>query len=172
MLGLERLTMVWTRRLARLGGWLLLAVALGTTADALLRSFFGRPIRGTFEATELVLAAIIFFGLPYTSLTDGHVSVDFLTSRLSHRMQNAIIAVNALVCAALMGLITVQMADLAAEYMATSRTTITVRIPIVPFIVPVTAAAGLAVLGFVVQAMGASVRALRPALPPPPTPYP
>jgi TRAP-type transport system small permease protein len=171
MLTLERLAILWTRRLARLGGWLLLAVALATVADALLRSFLGRPIRGTFEATELVLAAIIFFGLPYTSLTDGHVSVDFLTSRLRPRMQHVIIAVNALVCAALLGLITVQMADLAAEYMATQRTTITVRIPIVPFIVPVTAAAGLAALGFVVQAVGASARALRPALPPLPTPY-
>jgi TRAP-type C4-dicarboxylate transport system permease small subunit len=171
VLGLERLAMVWTRRLAQLGGWLLLAVALGTVADALLRSFVGRPIRGTFEATELLLAAIIFFGLPYTSLTDGHVSVDFLTSRLGPRLQYAIIAVNALVCAALLGLITVQMADLAAEYMATSRTTITVRIPIVPFILPVTVAAGLAVLGFVVQAVGAGARALRPTLPPLPTPY-
>jgi hypothetical protein len=86
-------------------------------------------------------------------------------------MQHVIIAVNALVCAALLGLITVQMADLAAEYMATQRTTITVRIPIVPFIVPVTAAAGLAALGFAVQAVGAGVRVLRPTLPPLPTPY-
>jgi TRAP-type C4-dicarboxylate transport system permease small subunit len=171
LLGLERAALVWTRRLALLGGWLLLSVALVTVADALRRSFLGRPIQGTFEATELVLAVIIFFGLPYTGITDGHVSVDFLTSRLSLRTQYAIIAVNALVCAALLGLITVQMADLAAEYMATSRTTITIRLPIVPFILPVTAAAALATLGFVVQAVGAGARALRPAMPPLPTPY-
>jgi TRAP-type C4-dicarboxylate transport system permease small subunit len=157
--------------LALLGGWLLLGVALGTVADALRRTFLGRPIQGTFEATELVLAAIIFFGMPYTSLTDGHVSVDFLTSRLGPRRQYAIMAINALVCAALLGLITVQMADLAAEYMATNRTTITVRIPIVPFILPVTAAAGLAALGCVVQAVGAGARALRPTMPPLPTPH-
>lgn len=80
-------------------------------------------------------------------------------------------AVNALVCAILLGLITVQMADLALEYMTTSRTTITVRIPIVPFIMPVTAAAALAALAFVVQAVGAGARALRPDLPPLPTPH-
>lgn len=146
-------------------------MALSTVADALLRSFLGRPLKGTFEATELVLAAIIFFGLPYTSLTDGHVAVDFLTGRLGLRTQYAIMAVNALVYAVLLGLITVQMADLAVEYMATSRTTITVRIPIVPFIMPVTAAAALAALAFVVQAVGAGARALRPDLPPLPTPY-
>lgn len=171
LLGLERMATVWTRRLALLGGWLLLFVALSTVADALLRSLLGRPLKGTFEATELVLAAIIFFGLPYTSLTDGHVSVDFLTNRLGLRTQYAITAINALVCAVLLGLITVQMADLALEYMATSRTTITIRIPIVPFIMPVTAAAALAALAFVVQAVGAGARALRPDLPPLPTPH-
>jgi TRAP-type C4-dicarboxylate transport system permease small subunit len=171
VLALERLTILWTRRLALLGGWLLLAVALVTVADALLRSFLGRPLQGTFEATELVLAAIIFFGLPYTSLVDGHVSVDFLTSRLGPRMQYAIIAVNALVSAVLLTLIAVQMGYLAAEYSVTNRTTITMRFPIVPVLIPVTVAAGLTVLGFVVQAVGAGVRALRPELPPLPTPY-
>ena len=69
--------------------------------------------------TELVLAAIIFFGLPYTSLTDGHVSVDFLTGRLGQRAQYAIIAVNALVCAGLFGVITLQTTALATDFLTT-----------------------------------------------------
>jgi TRAP-type C4-dicarboxylate transport system permease small subunit len=153
-----------------LGGWLLLVVALVTVADALLRYFVGRPLQGTFEGSELMLAAIIFFGMPYTSLTDGHVSVDFLTNRLGARMQHIIIAVNASICAVLLGLITLQMASLAQEYLATSRTTLTMRLPIFPFIVPITAAAGLTALGGVIQAAGAGLRALRPQLPPSPMP--
>jgi TRAP-type transport system small permease protein len=149
----------------------LLAVAIVTASDALLRDFLGRPLPGTFEATELVLAAIIFFRLPYTSLTDSHVSVDFLTRRLGQRTQHAIIAVNALICAGLFGVITLQMTVLAAEFLATQRTTITMRIPILPCIVPVTVTAGLAALAFVVQAIGAALRAWRPSLPPLPTPY-
>src|SRR5918999_1291523 len=128
--------MHWTRRLAMLGGWLL-TVAMVTAIDALLRHFLGGPLQGTFEATELVLAAIIFFGLPYTSLTDGHVSVDFLTGRLGQRAQHAIIAVNAVICAALFAVITLQMTALAAEFLATQRTTITMRIPVFPCMVPV-----------------------------------
>lgn len=170
-LALERIATQWTRRLALLGGWLLLAVAVVTAGDALLRDFLGRPLPGTFEATELVLAAIIFFGLPYTSLTDGHVSVDFLSGRLGPRTQYALIAVNALICAGLFGVITLQMTALAAEFWATSRTTITMRLPIFPCIVPVTATAGLAAVGFVVQAVGAALRAWRPDLPPLPTTY-
>ncbi len=110
-------------------------------------------------------------GFPYTSLTDGHVSVDFLTGRLGQRAQYAIIAVNAVICAVLLGVITRQMAALAAEFLATQRTTITMRIPIFPSIVPVTVTAGLAALGFVVQAFGAVLRVFRPGLPPLPTPH-
>jgi TRAP-type C4-dicarboxylate transport system permease small subunit len=170
-LTIERVATHWTRHLALFGGWLLLAVAIVTASDALLRDFLGRPLPGTFEATELVLAAIIFFGLPYTSLTDGHVSVDFLTGRLGQRAQHAIIAVNALICAGLFGVITLQMTALAAKFLATQRTTITMRIPIFPCIVPVTVTAGLAALAFVVQAIGAARRAWRLSLPPLPTPH-
>jgi TRAP-type C4-dicarboxylate transport system permease small subunit len=170
-LALERLATHWTRRLAMLGGWLLLAVAIVTASDALLRDFLGRPLPGTFEVTELVLAATIFFGLPYTSLTDGHVSVAFLTGRLGQRPQHAIIAVNALICAGLFGVISLQMAALAAEFLATQRTTITMRLPIFPCLVPVTIAAALAALAFVVQAIGAVLRVWRIDLPPLPTPH-
>lgn len=169
LLALERAALRWTRRLALVGGALLLGVAVVTVADALLRSFLGRPIQGTFEATELLLAAIIFFGMPFTSLTDGHVAADFLTARLSPRAQHAVMAVNAFVVTTLLALITVQMAFLAAEYHAIARTTITMRIPIVPFIVPVTVASALATLGFLLHGVGALARAVRPALPPLPT---
>jgi len=164
-LSLERAAVAWTRRLALLGGWLLVGIAVVTVLDALLRKLLSRPIQGTFEATELVLAAIIFFALPYTGLVDGHVSVDLLTGRLGARAQSVIVAVNALVCAIVLGFIAYQMGLLAAEYGRTARTTITMRIPVLPFIAPVTAAAGLAALAFVVQALGALVRALRGELP-------
>jgi hypothetical protein len=56
------------------------------------------------------------------------------------------------------------MASLAREYAATDRTTITARIPVVPFIVTVTAAAGLATLASLVRALGAAARVVRPEL--------
>jgi TRAP-type C4-dicarboxylate transport system permease small subunit len=165
---LERAAVAWTRRLALLGGWLLLFAAFATVVDALLRYFFSRPLPGTFEATELILAAIVFFGLPYVCVTDGNVSVDALTQRLRPRLQHVLIALNALLSAALLALIAYQMTHLAQEYWTTSRTTITARIPVFPFLVPVMVAAGLAALGFVVQALGALARVARPDLPPAP----
>lgn len=166
-LRLERGALVWTRRLALAAGWMLLGVASVTVADALLRKFFSRPIQGTFEATQLMLAAIVFFALPYTGLTDGHVSVELLTRRLPRRAQSAVIALNCLVCAALLAFIADQMGLLGAEYARTARTTLTTRIPVFPFVAAVTGAAWLAMAGFVVQAAGAGLRAIRPELPGP-----
>ncbi len=170
VLGIERAALAWTRRLAVLGGAILLLVALATVADALLRKFLSRPIEGAFEATELLLAAVIFLALPYTGLTDGHVSVDLLTSRLGRRGQSLMVAANALVSALVLGLVAYEMGLLAAEYARTGRTTLVARIPVPPFILPVTAAAWLAAFGFVVQAAGTLVRLGRPDVPPPPAP--
>jgi TRAP-type C4-dicarboxylate transport system permease small subunit len=106
----------WTRYLALGAGWVLLGVAGLTVTDALLRKFLSQPLPGTFEASELLLAAVIFFAMPYTGLTDSHVSVDLLTGRLSARAQTLILGVNALVCAVILGFIAYQMGLLAAEY--------------------------------------------------------
>jgi hypothetical protein len=75
------------------------------------------------------------------------------------------------ICAVLFGVIAQQLIALGAEFLATRRTTITMRIPIFPCIVPVTVTAGLVALAFLVQAVGALLRAWRPGLPPLPTPY-
>lgn len=38
--------------------------------------YFGRPIFGGFELTEILLAALIFAGLPLVTLRNDHVTVD------------------------------------------------------------------------------------------------
>jgi TRAP-type C4-dicarboxylate transport system permease small subunit len=169
-LRLEARATRWSRRLALLGGWLLLLLSLVTCLDALLRKVLSSPISGTFEASELLLAAVIFLAMPYTGLTDGHVSVDALTGRLGARGQDWVVAVNALVCAVVLGAIAWQLGLVAAEHYRTARTTITARIPVFPFSAPVAAVAWLAALAFVVQALGAGARALRPAAAPAPAP--
>lgn len=157
-LSLERVATVWTRRLALAGGWVLLALAVVTVFDALLRKFFSRPIQGTFEATELLLAAIIFFAMAYTVLTDGHVVLDLFTNRFSQRVQAVIIGLNALFFAAVLAVVAYELSVLAAEYGRTARTTITMRIPVYPVAAAVTAAAWLASLASVIQALAAFAR--------------
>jgi TRAP-type transport system small permease protein len=162
LLVLERTAARWTRRLALLAGWLLLAVATVTVSDALLRKFLSRPIQGAFEASELLLAVMIFFAMPYTGLTDAHVVLDLLTNRLSARAQAAFVAVNGVFVAAFLAVVAWQLGLLAAEYARAARTTITMRIPVSPFIVTAVALAWVAVAASLVQALGGVARATWP----------
>lgn len=47
-----------------------------TVADVLLRAVANRPIRGTLEIVELLLACAFFLALPATFLRDEHIVVD------------------------------------------------------------------------------------------------
>lgn len=68
-----------------------------TCADVAGRYFFSRPVTGAFELTEMMLAALIFTGLPLVTLKQEHVTVDVLDpvvpawfSRLQHIIASSI----------------------------------------------------------------------------------
>lgn len=68
------------------GGMLLLAPLMAiTVADVVGRSLFNKPIPGTFELSEYMLAVIVLLGAAYTQQVKGHVAVDFFTGRCPPR---------------------------------------------------------------------------------------
>jgi TRAP-type C4-dicarboxylate transport system permease small subunit len=67
------------------GMFLAIPLMLITTCDVLSRSFLNKPIPGTLELSEYMLAIIILLGAAYTQQVQGHVGVDFLTSKFSPR---------------------------------------------------------------------------------------
>jgi TRAP-type C4-dicarboxylate transport system permease small subunit len=54
------------------------AMMLLTVADVLLRGVFNRPLHGTFELVELLLAGAFFLALPASFLRDEHILVDVI----------------------------------------------------------------------------------------------
>jgi len=64
---------------ALLGGIVLLAIALMTTWSA-AGGFFGKPLPGDFELTEILVAVAVFAFLPYCQLTDSNVTADLFTA--------------------------------------------------------------------------------------------
>ena len=68
-----------------MGMTLLIPLMLLTTGDVIGRSFFRKPIPGSFELSEFLLAIFILLGAAYTQQVKGHVGVDFVTSRLAPR---------------------------------------------------------------------------------------
>ena len=56
----------------------LFALMVLTCTDVIGRYFLSQPVYGAFEITEMLLAALIFAGLPLVTLRNEHVTVDVL----------------------------------------------------------------------------------------------
>ena len=54
-----------------------------TVIDVAGRYLFNFPLAGASEITEILLAIIIFIGLPYITKEEGHVTVSIFTQKLS-----------------------------------------------------------------------------------------
>ena len=81
--GIRRLNYI----VCAIGMAMVIPLMLLTFADVVLRSFFNKPIPGTFEISQYILAVFILLGAAYTQQVKGHVGVDFVTSRLSPRFR-------------------------------------------------------------------------------------
>ena len=75
------------RFVAGIGGFFLIPLMLITAADVVMRDVFNRPIPGTVELSQYMLAIFILLGLAYSQQVKAHVAVSIITSRFSERAQ-------------------------------------------------------------------------------------
>lgn len=68
-----------------IGVVVLLAMMMMTVADVIMRYFFRRPIIGSVEISVTLMVCVIFLGIAWCALNDGHIRVDILTDKLSKR---------------------------------------------------------------------------------------
>ena len=73
------------RPLAWLGAALVFAMMALTFVDVVARYFLNAPVSGSAEATELMLAVIVFAGLPLAAAAREHIQIDLLEQVLSER---------------------------------------------------------------------------------------
>ena len=81
----------WIGRLnGRVTAWLaciaavvLALLAAMTFCDVVARYFFNSPFSFTVEITEIAMGVMIFFGIGLVTHNNEHISVDFVTLRLS-----------------------------------------------------------------------------------------
>ncbi len=69
-----------------MGVSLLLVMAFLITADVFMRYVFNRPIPGSLEITEFMLAVLVFLGLAYAQAQRAHVGVDLVVQKLPPRL--------------------------------------------------------------------------------------
>ena len=87
---LKRVLQKMNRGIAFGGMFLLIPMMLLTTADVVGRSFFRRPIAGTYELSSYLLAVFILLGVSYTYQVGGHVRVTMFVAKLPDRVALAV----------------------------------------------------------------------------------
>src|SRR6266852_5508558 len=99
----QRLPLGWfDRALVPLLGYvaaaLMLSLMLLTCVDVVGRYFLNKPLTGGFELTEVLLASLIFAGLPLVTLRGDHITVDLfdpVTPDWLFRIQHALASLTA-----------------------------------------------------------------------------
>jgi TRAP-type C4-dicarboxylate transport system permease small subunit len=93
---------VWLKRtLGFSGGLVLMVLMLLTTADVIGRKL-DVPIRGGVEMSEILLAMLIFAGLPLVSEARQHIVIDTLEGFMSRTVRRALDALANAICAVTM----------------------------------------------------------------------
>lgn len=127
----------------------MLAMMAVTFVDVVGRYAFNRPLPGGFEITELLLATIIFAGLPSVSAAREHIVVDLVIERYGPRAKRwhniAVGAVLAVVLAFLAVVMWGKAGDVAAEKDVTAY----LAVPIAPlaYFISVSCALSAALVG-------------------------
>lgn len=71
-------------------GAVLFVMMLLTFADVMGRYLFNYPVPGSFEITEILMAMLIFAGLPLVSRREEHVTVDLVDHVVRPRARRAL----------------------------------------------------------------------------------
>ena len=115
-----------------LAALLLLAMTALTTLDVVGRYLFNSPVTGAFELTELMLAALIFAGLPLATERDEHVDVDLLDSFLPPNVLRANVFFATLISAGVLAVLAGQLWGRAGQLVAEGTVTNSLALPLAP----------------------------------------
>jgi TRAP-type C4-dicarboxylate transport system permease small subunit len=111
---------------------LLLAMMTLTSIDVIGRYLFNSPLTGAFELTELMLAALIFMGLPLATERDEHVTVDLTDAFLPHGVVKSQVMVMNWLSAIVLAVLAWQLWLKAQSLAADGHITNTLEVPLAP----------------------------------------
>lgn len=112
---------------------ILFCLILITCVDVVGRYFFSSPLRGAFEVTELLLAALVFMALPLTTERKEHIEVDLLNIVLKGSVRRYLSAFAGLFSAALLATFAWRLAVHASSAAHDGAVTNALGIPLAPF---------------------------------------
>ncbi|WP_417680581.1 TRAP transporter small permease [Roseibium sp.] len=128
----DRVVLWTTRALSVLAALLLISMMVLTFVDVWGRYIFNSPVPGGFELTELMLATLIFAGLPLVTIGGEHITVDLIEFSVSPTLERVREGVVSLVCAFMTGVLSYQMWLKALEQLDYGDETAVLQIPVYP----------------------------------------
>lgn len=131
------------------------------TTNVFLRYAFSRPLKSVYEIVELMLVIVVCFGMAYTAIFKGLVSVEVLVERFPPRAQALMGMVNSLLGLGLFSLITWKSAEQAITYWTAGSTTYVSNVPLFPFVLVVVFGSGLLCLVLLTQFLESMSRMMK-----------
>ncbi|MDQ6681610.1 MAG: TRAP transporter small permease [Pseudomonadota bacterium] len=110
----------------------LFLMMLVTAVDVIGRYVFNQPLNGGFELTEMMLAALIYCGLPLVSQRREHIVIDTFDPLMSRRVKRALDMFAEVVCSLTLGGIGYLIFRRAARVAEYGDTTNVLRLPLAP----------------------------------------
>ena len=106
-------------------------IILLTVCDVVLRAL-GRPILGVYEIVAMAGGIVIGFVTPFTSWVRGHIYMDFVIERLSHRAKNAFDIATRCVGIALFLMISWNVFKIGRNLYSVDEVSLTLELPLYP----------------------------------------
>jgi TRAP-type C4-dicarboxylate transport system permease small subunit len=103
-----------------------------TAVDVVGRYVFNKPLNGGFEVTEMLLAALIYCGLPLVSQRREHIVIDTFDTFMSRTVKRTLDVIAEIVCSLILfgiGYLIFRRAVRVAEY---GDTTNVLKLPLAP----------------------------------------
>ena len=97
---MKRFDVVLQRALGVTSAVVLFAMMLVTAVDVAGRYVFNKPIPGGFELTEILLAALIYCGLPLVSARREHIVIDTFDPFMAPRFKRVLDVIAEVLCSA------------------------------------------------------------------------
>lgn len=127
-------------------GLMLVSMMMLTIVDVVGRYLMNRPLIGATEMTELLLAAIIFVGLPAACLDDEHITVDIITAQTPLSVEPFRRALVAVLSAAVLGVVCWRLWIVGDNLAGYGAVTDSLDIPVAPVAYLTSVLTGIAVL--------------------------
>ncbi len=125
------ITMSVSRLMYTIAGIALVGSMFLTCADVILRRF-EHPIKGTYELVGILGAILVGFAIPQTTRVQGHVLMDFVTSKVPGWLQSFLRVLTRVMAIVLFIIIGWNLWILGADFKKAGQVSLTLHLPFYP----------------------------------------